>query len=184
MLPPCRKFVFGFSTGHVGTTTLSNRTTYRNGAANLSDFSFFFEPDKSVVRHGLSIHAQEDHVRNVYLNQLSRRLAGTRLLRACVDLSHFTLLFFEGLIRVLQSEGLPFELVRIRRDAVETARSLGNRFVVGFRPFDAPESLQLRVDKRVYTTFTALESGLYAVDETEAQWRKILMGRRSGHIHS
>jgi len=151
----------------------------------LSDVAFFFEPDhreKAIVKkHGLSIAEQEDHVRNVYLKELSQSL-GTRKARVCVDLSHFTLLYFDGLIRVMRAERLPFKLVRIHRDAMEAARSFNGHFMVGYRPSDAPESLQLSVDANLSKTFSALEMGLYAADETEAQWRKILREWSSGLI--
>jgi len=181
-LPACGQYVFGFSTGHVGTTTLSRSSSYADGSWTLlSDVAFFFEVDHRVTRHGLSVREQEGHVRDVYLKEIAR-LLGTRRKRVCVDLSHFTLLYFEGLIQVMRAERLPFKLVRIRRDAMETARSLGGRFTVGFRPLDAPESLELRVDATVSREFNALEKGLYAVDETEAQWLKILRKWNSGHI--
>jgi len=155
---------------------------YADGARMLSDVAFFFEIDGTgVQRHGLSIAEQEDHVRNVYLKKLSAHL-GTARAHVCVDLSHWTLLYFEGLISVMRAARLPFKLVRIHRDAIETARSLDNSFSVGYRPFDARESLQLRVDAAVSSAFSPLESGLYDVDETEALWRKILSNWNSGVI--
>ena len=83
----------------------------------LDDIAFFFEPDRtlhvgasaprnprkfpaSVVKtHGLSQAEQEQHVREVYLPELSEGLqlqGKPHGARACVDLSHFTLHYFEG----------------------------------------------------------------------------------------
>ena len=58
----------------------------------------------------------------VYLKKLSQRL-GARSARVCVDLSHFTLLYFEGLIRVMRAEDLPFKLVRIVEEEVEAGEA-------------------------------------------------------------
>jgi len=178
-LPACGAYVFGYSTGHVGTTTLSRSSTYAHGGTNKTDVAFFFELDHSfghtntIGRHGLSIAEQENHVRNVYLKEMSQRL-GQRRARICVDLSHFHLHYFEGLLRVMRAERRPLKLVRIRRDAVEVARSLGASFAVGYRPSDAPESLVLSLNESVYQQFDSMEKGLYDADETEAQWRRLL----------
>ena len=181
-LPACGAYVFGFSTGHVGTTTLCDKKTYADNTTNLDDVGLLFEPDKfvhfagdeTVVRaHGqLTIEEQEAHVRGIYLKEVSM-LLGTRRVSWCVDLSHMTLHYFDGLIRVMRAEGLPFRLVRIRRDALEVARSLHGKFDVGYRPFDAPETLVLRVDRTVYTKFSEKEIGLFDADEAEAQWQRI-----------
>jgi hypothetical protein len=129
-LPACGEYVLGYSTGHVGTTTLSSRTTYADGPTkSVSDVQFFFEIDAHVQapcsscsdgnvssskkvqglkvgHHGLTIEEQEDHVRNVYFERLSLllRARGVSWARTCVDLNHFTLMYFDGLTRVLSQE--------------------------------------------------------------------------------
>ena len=186
--PACDEYAFAYSTGHVGTTSLCDRETYADGPTmKRSDVAFFFEPDGTVKQHGLSLDEQEDHVRKTYLEALSRVRPGDNVreprARLCVDLSHFNLLYFEGLIRVMRAERLPFKLVRIHRDAMEVARSVSRKgLAIGFRPFDAPESLELNIDATAAKQLSALELNLYAVDETEAQWRKILSGWGSGQI--
>ena len=185
-LPQCDEFVFGFSTGHVGTTTLSHSSTYEDGINQLSDVALFFELDGAAqwrknnlrpsearaIKALESVEAQERHVRERYLKQMAILLNGRRV-KVCVDLSHFTMLYFTGLINVMRAERLPFRLVRIERDAVEVARSLGGRSVkIGYKPqMVGSESLVLRVPPTM--DFSDLELGLFDVDETEAQWRLI-----------
>lgn len=55
MLPNCEQYVFGFSTGHVGTTTLSVPNTYTDSdSLRVSDVKFLFEIDSSVVATDLT----------------------------------------------------------------------------------------------------------------------------------
>ena len=39
----CPEVILGYSTGHVGTTSLSNETTYADGSEKRSSVAFFFE---------------------------------------------------------------------------------------------------------------------------------------------
>lgn len=194
--PPCRKYVFGFSPGHTGTTTLSDVWSYRDGTRNLSSVFFTFEP----FAMGARIEDADEEaslVRTRYLPTLERVVRHeTRHSRRplqepfdlCVDLSHYSLYFFRGLLKVMREERLPFQLLRIRRDAVETARSLthpafandatderrGNHFhtSVGFNPLEAPRSVVLNVSNGTWASFSAVQQGLWMVDETEAQWQQ------------
>ena len=192
--PPCRKYVFGFSPGHTGTTTLSDALSYRDGTRNLSSVFFTFEP----FMMGARIEDEEEEaslVRTRYLPTLEKEVRKARHTRSlqepldlCVDLSHYNLYFFRGLLKVMRDEKLPFQLLRIRRDAVETARSLthpayandatderrDNHFhtSVGFNPLEAPRSIVLNVSNRTWASFSAVQQGLWMVDETEAQWQE------------
>ena len=66
-VPACDEYVFGYSTGHVGTTTLSAKKTFADGnATRLRDVAFFFEVDRDynateAATHGLSMQEQEAH---------------------------------------------------------------------------------------------------------------------------
>jgi hypothetical protein len=131
LLKLCSSFVLGFSTGHVGTTTISNASSYRNSTSVVH--LFFEECTKSellpLMQNDSATDsarpAQEHHVRTVWARHLVSKLSrrGARTAGACVDLSHYTLPFYRGLVSVLQASGRPLSLVRIRRDACEVANS-------------------------------------------------------------
>ena len=194
--PACEEFVFGFSTGHTGTTSLSDRDTFSSGLSRpLSDVAFFFEVG-GAQRNTADVREQERHVRNVYLPSLAAGLETKRdhgLLRKhgpvplCVDLSHWDLFFYRGLIRTMEVGRKSFRFVRIRRDAIEIARSLAENTqlsthdlhyhkkfhtVTGFDPFEARDAIVLGVGEAAWANLSAVQQGIWMADETEAQWRR------------
>jgi len=109
--PPCDRFVFGWSTGHVATLTLASEGSYTSGPTRQkSDVMFVFEdvshqsngaraprhplggPESRVIRGdqyyaGMDMEAQAEHVREKYLPSLVREFntlpAFTGTGRAC-----------------------------------------------------------------------------------------------------
>ena len=181
----CKSYVFGFSNGHAGTTTLSEPATYA-GSRRLNSTGFAFEVGGRKYaltnRATDSVQREIEHVRNVYLPALWKIIEGKKTvphgaqLNECVDLSHFNLFFFRGLLHVMRELQLPFKLVRLRRDAVELSRSFGDPDLlwVAFRPFEAPHArvLQLARPKKTWNNMTWVHKGLWMVDEVESQWLK------------
>ena len=193
LLKLCSSFVLGFSTGHVGTTTISSASSYGNSS---SVAHFFFEECTlsellPLMRNENALPAQEHHVRTVWARHLVSKLSrrGAHTAGVCVDLSHYTLPFYRGLISVLQASGRPLSLVRIRRDACEVASSFfssGSRFgacvaAVGFCPLHAAMVgslvLSTGTTRAAWSNWTAFQKALWIADETEAQWlRRVVPG--------
>ena len=193
----CRGFVLGFSTGHVGTTTLSTRTMYR-APANVSSTSdlvqFFFELVARPPPGELSISAQRAFSFEVWLPSVLRRLrriAAQPVL--CVDLGHTWLPIHRALPDLLREAGIRVQLVRIRRNAHEVARSIGYDMTGGHefgpeRLHACGESLRLvfcpkrmrdggilcvnATLNRHWEVWSPYQKGLWIADETEAQWQR------------
>jgi len=148
--PPCTEYYLGWSTGHVGTTTLDSASTYHDsGTRQLSSFAFFFEGqgvqdvqgnvvdadawprvvNRSMYDTGMSVADERKYVQEIYLPMLTRGFEQRRKIgepvvspSTCVDLSHINLFFIDGLLAELSSSAAT--LLRIRRPALETAISL------------------------------------------------------------
>ena len=176
-LPLCREYVFGFSPGHTGTTTLSSPSSYVSGSRNKSSVGFAFEVGvfqprgpRTVAGQVNDVNLEVHHARHTYLpalhEQIGQYVKPDDQLDLCVDLSHTNLYFFRGLVQVMREDNMRFRWVRIRRDGVETARSLThsstmmipaqydalnrrwhNRFStwVGFHPWGELQSVVLKV---------------------------------------
>lgn len=120
------KFVLGFSTGHVGTTTFSSPSAYV--ATNSSrDIHFVFEkggvPPSTCAQDDWDFKKEIVHSEYYYLPELMRGISLSRN-STVVDLSHANICFYRGLVNVLHSNRIPFTFVRIRRDRIETALSM------------------------------------------------------------
>lgn len=169
---PCGELVIGYSTGHVGTTTLSSSQPYMDGShAKVKDIAFFFEIGRMRKRRNATLKDEEQHVRGKYFGAIRSQLKG-EFHKTCVDLSHMNLYFIRGLLSVLRADRVPYRLVRIRRDAVEVARSFeaqGKPWVF-YSPYDSEPALP--VSSATYDRFDPLQKRLWMVDETEARWRR------------
>ena len=194
-LPACSKYVFGFSTGHVGTHTFCNPHSYVSGRASVESVGFTFE--RGVMHtseyDNVTADAEEQHVRGTYLPLLRQQSWSSdsqhrkHPLATCVDLSHPNLYFYEGLLRVLRpAAALAF--VRIRRPEVEVARSFvaesSREFLhlgFGYRPDINPSRVVLSLPTTTFYALNPFQQGLWSVDETEARWQ-LLEGRLRAEV--
>ena len=197
----CQHYVFGFSNGHVGTTTMDDHSFYHDPE---STTGFGFEV-VGLWKHGpwhawrapSTVAEEVQFVNSTYLPALWKATSpGGAQKKACVDLSHTNLFFFRGLLKVLREANLPFKLVRVRRDAVELALSLltqvptggagPDHLVTAYRPFEAPGArvLQLKGDPRAtWNKLTDFQKALWMIDEVEAQWlRNIDANAKKGSL--
>ena len=109
----CSSIVLGFSTGHVGTTTICSEQAYAREAGR-STIKFFFEPSSMSPAAPQDIDTQAAHATAVYVPSLLHGLQNVSSPVMCVDLSHFWLSFSDGLLRVLNAS------VRPRQEASPT----------------------------------------------------------------
>lgn len=137
------KCVFGFSTGHVGTGTLNEKTAYKN----VSHVEFLFEgystKEDPVAKSQLNCRVSSERYKAGNFTELDEEYFVKRELsyffnaliqssnkRIIVDLGHSNLFYYRGLARHFldPNKARPFcsELVfvRIRRSRYETAKSL------------------------------------------------------------
>lgn len=173
----CSVFVLGFSTGHVGTTTLSNQHSYVDGSSPLSSYHFIFENVKLRVTMNTTFLDEEKYAKK-YLKSLV--IPGEH--QKCVDLSHYWMSFGRGLIKLLRENEVEVRVVRIRRDACEVAKSFaesrrGARNAkclanVGACALDVPD-LALPVDKKGWMAWSPFQRALWMSDETEKRWKTI-----------
>lgn len=185
------RFVFGFSTGHVGTTSLSQRSMYECSCTTrahckceLAGFGFFHETGRrrglqeshpslyewheAPLAAGGTLAAREaDLVARAYLPRWSRHA------RAIV-LSHDTLLLYKGILATIPHAQLLF--VRIRRARHE--------FVASFSRYDKMErdwyryepsghECVLPVAAEAWEAMGMRERAAWFHDETEARWRQL-----------
>ena len=116
----CTGFVLGFSTGHVGTTTLSSRGTYNTKAA-AQPLHFFFEPCVMARTDPQTLTAQRDFAGRIYVPKLLEILRSRHVKEPglCVDLSHYWLSFYRGLLDVLNATGRPMQQGFLRKFPME-----------------------------------------------------------------
>jgi hypothetical protein len=176
--------IFGFSTGHVGTTTLSNIHSYNGG--KVSGLALLFEGSNPLkrkkvhvtqkqYRQNFTVEDEITFVRKRFAPHLAnmQRLYGAQVL---MDLGHYNLFYYNGLIEYFASEKYASErpenicrrmlFVRIRRPRIETAFSLVyhssgkmisdvcTAFAVNFCPYSNPHAVILHPPSR--ETWTSL----------------------------
>ena len=136
----CTELVLGWSTGHTGTTSLCDPDSYTLQQHPRPHFFFevcSFSP--APYPQSWTIAEEEVHARDYYFERMQRQIdrsisgrvgVGTKHKvqhrnesSSCVDLSHYWLSFARGLLSALHADGTPYRLVRLRRDALETAYS-------------------------------------------------------------
>ena len=173
------RLIVGFSTGHTGTTTLSNRTSY-----DLKDelVWFFFEQagvNKTFYANNFTIYDEIKHVEKIYGPRLVKIAKENVIERnqsppgpdgvynvTIVDLSHSSLFFYRGLIAVAKNnkDRLSLQFVRLRRDRVETAISMtGDRVpffeydFFRYHPMENSPNVLLKVDKSIWERMSEVE---------------------------
>ena len=187
-------FVFGYSTGHVGTTAMSDGTAYghpshvvfmhelKNGPYNFPKSAKF---TTAVWKKGNS-HTEYKFVRNTYVDFLKESRGENKT--TLVDLGHNNLYFVNALVKYLLSQTTyRFLIVRVRRERYESAVSLsfdrpGRRHedlcsALWFRycPYDREEDVILHPPSRhAWLNFTTFQKALWLVDETEARWHRLV----------
>jgi hypothetical protein len=189
-VPACRNVVLGWSTGHVGTTTISDPRSYTNP----EKYQFTFETGQMKAHQyvaGVSTEDQIKHVREVYLPMATWH--NSEESDTCVDLSHANLLFIDGLIPELLRLNKTVTLVRIRRPYWETATSLMEAYhkqavkkdecdifgvgrmcpLQGWKPLSPRPSVALQVPSNVWSKWTRLQRVLWQIDEVEAKWHHL-----------
>ncbi len=129
-------FIFGYSTGHVGTTTLSEGKYYGRphdvvfihemhyGKYNISRKDIF-----TTQKWAKATYEDEySYVKDIYMPFMVKSKGSKKTL---LDLGHNSLYFIKALLAYLQSEtSFKFVFVRIRRERIESAISLAYKHPV------------------------------------------------------
>ncbi len=182
-------FVFGFSTGHVGSTSFSDSRLY-----NLSNVIIMFEgkyKHKSILRFTTKAkwksynHSFElEFVKSLYMPFL---LSIRKKHATLMDLGHNNLYFVEALIEYFSLQThYRATFVRIRRDRYESARSLSfssplkplPSICAGWHylcPLDRKEDVILHpLSTHSWNTFSIIQQAFWFIDEVEARWQRAL----------
>ena len=103
-------FVFGWSTGHVGSTSLSSASTYSNPPHITFKFEKFPRSISSWRNHGKE---KEYEFARKYLERLDK-IRGNQTL---IDLGHHNMYFINGLLQFIQESPEAYRIlfIRIRR---------------------------------------------------------------------
>jgi hypothetical protein len=181
--------IFGFSTGHVGTTTLCTPAAYNADEIAQNNVKFVFEragvPPAVCGKRDWDMKKEIQHVEYYYGPEILTDVPLTGK-STIVDLSHANICFYRGLIHVLHRENIPFKFIRIRRERLETAVSLSilvndtvdffGRDYYRFHPFEAQHLTHLRIPggNATWKKFTATQKIFWVIDETQARWEALL----------
>jgi hypothetical protein len=177
-------FIFGFSNGHVGTKGMSDRQSYE-----ITDkVQFIFEGRNIKIgskfwSENSSFQYEKEFVRQIYIPSMIKYRENKTVL---IDLGHHNIFFIDALIsHLLYETSYRFILVRIRRNRYETANSLmykDKKHIYGhisqlkyrYYPFDRTEQVILKVNFETWQKFGIFQQALWFIDETEAQWQRII----------
>lgn len=181
--------VIGFSTGHVGTTSLSAPEHY----ANVTNCIFIFEEGDVGIRYNKkenwTVDDEEFFVQKKYgmhiLGKINNTI-GSDILKnsslakniTIIDLSHKSLWIYRGLERISNRFGTDIKLhfIRIRRDRFETAFSIanGNSFFKAdfyrYHPHEKMDLVILNVSTDIWLKLTETQKAFWVIDETESRW--------------
>jgi hypothetical protein len=184
-------FIFGFSTGHVGTTALNEGKLYGDppyvrfihelhyGPYEFPDADEF----STEVWKKANYKAEYAFVKDKYVPFLLKNKGNRQVL---MDLGHNSLYFVSALVKYLMDETkYRFIFVRVRRERLESAVSLSFRhpdepfadtceLKTRFCPYDrASENLLVLPSLKVWEQFTIFQKALWLMDETEARWNQL-----------
>lgn len=180
------RFIFGFSTGHVGTTTMSNAKLYDTRLVLKNNIRFLFEeaavPKKAYESSTWDFRREVEHVEYYYGPKLLERSDFSKhLIR--VDLSHSNLYFYRGLLAVLNFNNANYSFVRIYRERVEASISMimqSGKMVdfltcdyFRFNPLVRSQEIVRKVPLEVWNNFSMIKKSFWAMDEVEARWEII-----------
>mmetsp|Transcript_16859 Transcript_16859/g.41493 ORF Transcript_16859/g.41493 Transcript_16859/m.41493 type:complete len:418 (-) Transcript_16859:165-1418(-) len=135
--------VLGYSTGRVGTTTMSKARTYTSGACSMDDVCFRFETvgrlwgshlRKWYIHRKGSVEFQAKVVASKYIPLMRKDLALgdpdlSKRRKVWADLSHTSVFLLDGFLDVLRGPGpdlaslVRLKLIRIRRARLEATIS-------------------------------------------------------------
>ena len=190
-------FVFGWSTGHVGTTTLSEKRLYgdpgnvtflhemKYGKAGLPVPADVYSTDKWLVGNYTDeyLYVKERYIPWLLKNKYPKS-------RTVLDLGHNINYFYRALFDYLIKETkYKFAVVRLRRERLEAAQSLTfghpslaysdvcTDLITRFCPFDHVTSNIIQIPGPnaygLWANFTNIQKALWIADETEARWQDI-----------
>jgi hypothetical protein len=183
------RFVFGFSTGHVGTTTFASYGAYELEDIKANRVSLLFEragvPGNTYKKPSWTLESEIQHVEYYYGPELMGNVThASSMVR--VDLSHSNLFFYRGLLNVLNKNNCSFSFVRIQRNRHELAVSMStehrkavdffSRDYFRYHPFEGEDRVILQIPggNATWDAFSMAQRVLWVIDETEARWQWIL----------
>ena len=190
-------FIFGFSTGHAGTTTLSLKDYYLDPKNILFLHEMKYGPSSYPYnsQYGYSTEAWQKgdqekdytYVKDVFFPFLlkSRTVSESTVV---LDLGHHNLYFIDSLIKYMNTETkYKYIIVRIRRERLELAVSLSfhnpkfpikdicKELVTRYCPYDREDEVILKPPSRdIWDKFTVTQKAFWIMDETEARWNKLV----------
>ena len=182
------RFVFAFTTGHVGTTSMSVPAGYSAQDIENNNVRFIFEKAGVPIEtyeSNFKLKDEIQHVEYYYGPKLLEKLALSKA-NVRVDLSHGNLFFYRGLVHLLYKYNLNFTFIRIRRDRYETCLSMcleGERVVDFFTrdyfrytPFHNHDLVQLSIPggRKTWDSFSMKQKAFWVIDEVETRWQTLL----------
>ena len=190
-------FIFGFSTGHAGTTTLSLKDYYQKPNNNIlflhelkfGPSSYPYKPEfgyRTETWQQGNPAKDYAYVKDILFPFLlrSQEIAGTSVV---MDLGHHNLYFIDALIKYMKTETqYKYIMVRIRRERLEQAVSLTfhnpkfpikdicKELVTRYCPYDREDEVILKPpSKEIWTDLNTVQQAFWIMDETEARWNRL-----------
>jgi hypothetical protein len=201
-------FIFGWSTGHVGTTTLSRSRTYGN-PKNLiflhetiprpNNQTNFTKQDlrkqnpvyKMPIDYLQSKQEEYLYIKNIYIPYLvSMKKQYTTL----IDLGHHNLYFIHGLVQYLEEYRHIYRIlfIRVRRDRYETAISLTYKnpthqhtnlctdLHYRYCPINRYQDILLKPPNiDIWINMSEFQKALWMIDEVESRWKNLIVSSPS-----
>jgi hypothetical protein len=183
-------FVFGFSTGHVGTSSLSKATMY----VNTSNISFVHEASQESAKYAVRWRNGTKEMDSIYVRRkfLPKVLNFKKSKEMLIDMGHHTICFADSLIKYVNKEtNYSLLFIRIRRRRLETAFSLMymaphivlrdlSDMMFRYHPYERETEIVLKPpSKQVWMNFTVFQQALWYIDETEMRWQKLIADNRA-----
>jgi hypothetical protein len=170
-------FVFGFSTGHMGTTALTLPKTY----GHPNNIVFLFEHVRLETERWklMTLNDELTFVRKTVFPSLRHNN------KTVVDLGHYVNYYLKALLTYILTETThTVALVYIVRERKEAAISLSStsgspksdlcdQLFVRLCPYDRPEDVVIKIPggASVWRGFSKYQQAMWMLDETEARFR-------------